>query len=54
MEGKNWNSLQTHRIYPKAVTLIHIFLKFGKHGKEGKVGDLIVINMRGESASAVF
>lgn len=52
MEGKKLK-LYKLRIYLKVVTLIHIFLKFGRLGKEGKVGDLIVINMGGV-ASAVF
>lgn len=46
MEGKKLK-LYKLRIYLKVVTLIHIFLKFGRLGKEGKVGDLIVINMGG-------
>lgn len=54
LASKNNAILQTHRIYPKVVTLIHIFLKFGRNGKEGKFGDLIVINMRRKSTSAVF
>lgn len=53
MEGKT-GTLQTHRIYLKVVTLIHIFLKFGRLGKEGKVGDLIVINMGGGECKRSF